>query len=186
MLQAATEIHGGGGLFEQPRAFPSPRYLIFPISEDADRFFKSGPTFLRRTLPFWAATLVDRLLVMLLPLIAIIIPLMRIMPPIYRWRVRRRAYRWYKALRKLERKIQRGVHDDDVATFTSELDRIESEVRKVKIPLAYAEELYQLRLHIRYVRDSLEKRPSSMGIETRRSEPARVQTIKSGELEDAT
>ena len=155
LLEAAHEVHGGGGLFEQPGTFPSPRYLVFPLSEDARRYFTSGPPYLRRTLPFWAATLIDRLALMLLPLIAIIIPLMRIMPPIYKWRVRRRVYRWYKELRKIEAHIQTGVHDDDLAEHQSKLNRIDDEVRKVKIPWAYAEELYQLRLHIHYVREGL-------------------------------
>lgn len=156
LLEAAHEIHGGGGLFEQPGTFPSPSYLVFPLSDDARRYFTSGPPFLRRALPFWAATLIDRLALMLLPLIAIIIPLTRIMPPIYKWRVRRRVYRWYKELRKIEAHIQTGVHSDDVAEHHSNLDRIDDEVRKVKIPWAYAEELYQLRLHIRYVREGLD------------------------------
>jgi hypothetical protein len=155
LLEAAHEVHGGGGLFEEPGTFPSPSYLVFPLSDEARRYFNSGPPFLRRTLPFWAATLIDRLALMLLPLIAIIIPLTRIMPPIYKWRVRRRVYRWYKELRKIEAKIQGGVHDDDVPEHHTDLDRIDDEVRKVKIPWAYAEELYQLRLHIRYVREGL-------------------------------
>ncbi len=170
LLEAASEVHGGGGLFEQPGAFPSPRLLVFPLSDEARRYFKSGPPFLRRTLPFWAATLIDRLTLMLLPLIAIIIPLTRIMPPIYKWRVRRRVYRWYKELRKLERGIQEGAHDDHGAEYHSELDRIDSEVIKVKIPWAYAEELYQLRLHIRYVREGLDKQSSAIGGEARRSD----------------
>ncbi|NIV74812.1 MAG: ABC transporter substrate-binding protein, partial [Gammaproteobacteria bacterium] len=100
LLLAAEEVHSAGGLFEQPGAFPSPQFLVFPLNDEARRYFTSGPPFLRRTLPFWAATLIDRLALMLLPLIAIVIPLMRIMPPLYKWRVRRRVYRWYKELRK--------------------------------------------------------------------------------------
>jgi len=172
--------------FEQPRAFPSPHYVVFPLSEEAERFFTSGTPFLRRTLPFWAATLIDRLLVMLLPLVAIIFPLMRIMPPIYKWRVRRRAYRWYKALRKLERRIQKGVRDEDVTRYAGELDRIESEVKKVKIPLAYAEELYQLRLHIRYVRESLQGRPATSGAASGGSENSKSQPVTDDALEDAS
>jgi TRAP transporter TAXI family solute receptor len=186
LLQAASEVHGDGGLFEQPHAFPSPRFLVFPLSDEARRYFTSGTPFLRRTLPYWAATLIDRLLLMLLPVIAIIIPLMRIMPPVYKWRVRRRAYKWYKELRNLERGIQRGVHDDDVADYSAELDRIESEVKKVKIPLAYAEELYQLRLHIRHVREGLDRQPSSGGARSRRSEPAQPAAVENDALEDAT
>ncbi|GMQ75748.1 MAG: TAXI family TRAP transporter solute-binding subunit [Gammaproteobacteria bacterium] len=186
LLQAADEVHGGGGLFEQPGAFPSPRFVVFPLGEEARRYFTSGPPFLRRTLPFWAATLIDRLAVMLLPLIAIIIPLMRIMPPIYKWRVRRRVYKWYKQLRKLEGKIQEGVHDDDVAEFHSELERIDTEVTKVQIPWAYAEELYQLRLHIRYVREGLDKQPTTTGGAARRSEAMQARAVKSSALEDAS
>ena len=163
LLLAASEVHGEGGLFEQPGEFPAPRFLVFPLSDDARRYFTSGPPFLRRTLPFWAATLIDRLTLMLIPLIAIVIPLMRVMPPIYKWRVRRRIYRWYKTLRKLEREIQDGVHDGDVSKFVALLDRIDREVQKVNIPWAYAEEFYQLRLHIGYVRDSLDNPPSSTG-----------------------
>ncbi len=186
LLEAASEVHGGGGLFEQPGAFPSPRFLVFPLSDEARRYFKSGPPFLRRTLPFWAATLIDRLTLMLLPLIAIIIPLMRIMPPIYKWRIRRRVYKWYKELRKLENEIQTSVHDDDTAAYDSDLTRIDSEVRKVKIPWAYAEELYQLRLHIRYVRESLDKQFSDAGRESRRSDTLESQAMPNDALENAT
>lgn len=177
LLEAADEVHGDGGLFEQPGTFPSPRFLVFPLNDEARRFFESGPPFLRRTLPFWAATLIDRLALMLLPLIAIIIPLMRIMPPLYKWRVRRRVYRWYKELRNLERDIQDGLRDDNVAQYHAHLDRIEAEVRKVKIPWAYAEELYQLRLHIRYVHEILDNRPSR---------PRERHTVENGVLEDSS
>jgi len=186
LLEAAGEVHRQGGLFEQPGTFPSPRLLIFPLNDEAERYFASGPPFLRRTLPFWAATLIDRLTVMLLPLIAIIIPLMRIMPPLYKWRVRRRVYKWYKELRKLERGIQDGIHDDDVAGYQSDLDRIDAEVRKVKIPWAYAEELYQLRLHIRYVRESLDNRSPPTGETRETSQPGPSRDAGQGALEDAS
>jgi TRAP-type uncharacterized transport system substrate-binding protein len=186
LLLAASEVHGEGGLFEQPGEFPSTHFLVFPLNDDARRYFTSGPPFLRRTLPFWAATLIDRLALMLLPLIAIIIPLIRIMPPLYKWRVRRRVYRWYKALRTLEREIDKGVHDDDVEEYHCALDRIDAEVTKVKIPWAYAEELYQLRLHIRYVRESLDPGRSSADEARRRSESENSLAMNNGALEDAS
>jgi TRAP transporter TAXI family solute receptor len=163
LLLAASEVHSEGGLFERPGEFPAPNFLVFPLNDDARRYFTSGPSFLRRTLPFWAATLIDRLTLMLIPLIAIVIPLIRVMPPIYKWRVRRRVYRWYKTLRKLEREIHDGVKDEDVSKFEVLLDRIDRQVQKVNIPWAYAEEFYQLRLHIGYVREGLHNQPSSMG-----------------------
>ena len=88
LLQAATEVHRSGGWFEGQDEFPMPGLLAFPLSKDAERFYKHGPPFLQRYLPFWAASLVDRLKVMLLPLLVLLLPLLKVMPPIYTWRMR--------------------------------------------------------------------------------------------------
>ena len=45
LLQAATEVHSSGGLFEKPGEFPAPKYLDFKLSKEAERFYKSGPSF---------------------------------------------------------------------------------------------------------------------------------------------
>ena len=44
--------------------FPSPVMHDFPISSDAARYYKSGKSFLYRVLPFWLASLADRLIVL--------------------------------------------------------------------------------------------------------------------------
>jgi TRAP transporter TAXI family solute receptor len=157
LLQAADQIHEGGSLFALPGEFPSPDYLDFPLSVEAKRFFENGPPFLRTVLPFWAATLVDRMKVMLLPLFVLAFPLFKFMPPVYQWRMRERVYRWYKEIRAIEL----GAGDDPapelIAERISELDRIETEVQEVSVPPGYSEDLYHLRLHIGYVRDQLRR-----------------------------
>ena len=154
LLAAADEIHRPGGLLEEPGEFPSPGLSDFPLSDDARRFFDSGPPFLRRALPYWAATLVDRLLVMLLPLVAVAIPMFRLMPALYRWRMRSRIYRWYKRLRPLEERIRDAAGAPDEAAV--ELEAISREVEQLSVPWSFADELYQLRLHIDMVRGRLE------------------------------
>ena len=74
LLQTATEVHGPPGLFQRAGEFPNSRQVDFPLSPDADRFYQSGRRFLQRYLPFWAATLVDRMLVLLIPLFALVDP----------------------------------------------------------------------------------------------------------------
>ena len=157
LLEAAEGIHGPGGLFEEPEEFPSAKYLDFPLNKEARRFYESGPPFLRRHLPFWAATLVDRLKIMLLPLLVLLLPFFKLMPPIYRWRVRSRIYRWYSELEAVDPRIQRDDIDGRVEEYLAELDRIEDKVIKVSIPLSYSEELYDLRLHIEMLRRELRK-----------------------------
>lgn len=155
VLRAATEIHGGPGLFEEPGQFPSPLNVDFPLSEEAERYFQSGLPFLRRVMPFWAATLIERLWVMILPILTLLIPLLRIAPPTYRWQVRRRIIRWYRDLRALEAALQAAEEAGDEAARRASLaalDRLQVETGRITVPLSYADNLYNLRLHTEFVR----------------------------------
>ena len=156
LLQAATEVHGSGGLFEATGQFPSPQFASFPLSDEARRYYRFGPPLLQRYLPFWAASLIDRLKIMLLPLVGLLLPLIRVMPPVYRWRVRSRIYRWYSKLQDVDPQL-RDVDPGNTQRYLAELDRIEGEVTRIAVPLSYADELYNLRLHIDMVRRRLEQ-----------------------------
>lgn len=155
LLQIADEVHRNGSLFSRPGEFPNAHNLEFPLDSTAQRFYRHGPPLLQRYLPFWTADLIDRMKVMLVPLLTLLVPLARIMPPVYRWQVRKKIYRWYRLLRELD-------IDDDAALDSArrdellqQLQTIEDEVRKVTVPLSYADELYSLRLHIDMVRGRL-------------------------------
>ena len=150
MLLAATEVHRDGGWFEAQGEFPQPGLLAFPLSKEANRFYQHGPPFLQRFLPFWAASLVDRLKVMLLPLLVLLLPLFKVMPPLYTWRMRARVYRWYDQLERAEQRLVVG--DWEGASVVEELDRIEAEVQRVNVPLSFTDQLYELRQHIDLVR----------------------------------
>jgi TRAP transporter TAXI family solute receptor len=150
LVLTARKIHGPAGLLNEAGAFPSADHLAYPLSDEARRIYERGPSFLQRYLPFWAANLVDRFLIMLLPLITLALPLIRVMPPMYRWRVRRRIYRWYRDLMGIERQIFEGGADPD--KVLDELYHVERETAHVEVPLSYADELYNLRLHIQYLR----------------------------------
>lgn len=157
ILTIAREIHSDPGLFEQPGEFPSRKYLDFPISDAAERFFDSGPPLLQSYLPFWAAVLVDRLKILLLPLITLIYPLFKLVPPTYDWRMRSRINRWYRDLQAIERQIATGGPDVDLGRGLAELDRLEESVGRLTVPLAYANALYTLRSHIDLLRDELRR-----------------------------
>lgn len=155
LLQAAQGVHNAGGWFEQKGEFPAPDYLVYPLNSEAERFYKYGPPLLQRYLPFWAATLIDRLKVMLLPFLALMIPLIKIMPPIYRWRMRSRIYRWYKQVLEIDRRL--FLAEADLGQAQTELAKIEYEASHIDIPLSYAEELYDLRLHISLIQQKLDR-----------------------------
>ena len=155
LLIEAQKIHGYAGTFEEAGEFPSRRHLEYPIADAAQRFFDSGPSFLQRYLPFWAANLVDRLKIMLLPLIALAYPFLKIIPPTYDWRMRSRIDRWYKELQSLEHSLEGGASRDELRRRLLELDALEQKVRRLTMPVAYGNPLYTLREHITMLREEL-------------------------------
>jgi TRAP-type uncharacterized transport system substrate-binding protein len=156
LLRAADEVHRPRALFNRPDEFPSANFIDFPLDSSARRYLESGPSFLRRYLPFRVAAMVERLWVMVLPLLTLAIPLARFAPPAYSWQVRRRIYRWYKHLRRIERRSDRAADAEARRALLGELEELEQRVGEVKVPLSYAEDLYHLRLHIMFVRQRLE------------------------------
>ena len=155
LMQVVAKVHRDEGILTAGNTFPSPTKLDFPLNKEAKRFYRNGTPFLQRYLPFWAASLIDRMKVMLLPLIALILPLMKVLPPTYRWRMRSRIYRWYEELHELDQHTRENVSDDVIIGAISSLNDMEHDVIQVEVPLSYAQELYNLRLHIDLLRKQL-------------------------------
>jgi TRAP transporter TAXI family solute receptor len=149
-LLVMRDAHRPGGLLEAPEEFPSPRYVTYPLDPAAQRFYDRGPPFLQRYLPFWAANLVDRLKIMILPLLTLLYPLFKLLPPAYGWRMRSKVNRWYKELQALDDRVRDGSVSHEEAT--RELDRIERSVERVSLPPGFAASAYTLRLHIDFLR----------------------------------
>ncbi|UCE82046.1 MAG: TAXI family TRAP transporter solute-binding subunit [Deltaproteobacteria bacterium] len=157
LLQAAEETHSKGGGFEKEGQFPSPKYVDFDLSKEAVRFYNSGPPFLQRYLPFWVAVFLTRMMVMLVPLLALLYPLFKVMPLIYKWRMRSRIYRWYSELKAVDPEVQKDFVAERLEEYLAKLNEVENQVSNISIPPAYAEGLYDLRLHIELLRNKLRK-----------------------------
>ncbi|MBK7768037.1 MAG: ABC transporter substrate-binding protein [Sulfuritalea sp.] len=158
LMQAASEVHGEPGVFQKPREFPRVGHNEFPLSSEAERYYKSGKPFLQRYLPFWAATLIDRMVVMLVPLLAVLLPLFKFAPQIYGWRVRSRIYRRYGELKFLENEINEDPGRHTRAEWLEKLDLIEKDASNIRTPLTFTDILYTLRGHIDLVRDMILRR----------------------------
>jgi TRAP transporter TAXI family solute receptor len=151
LLVAAAGVHAGRGLFEAPKQFPSPDHLEFPLLHEAERFHRSGPPLLARYLPFWAATLVDRIKVLVLPLL-VLVPLARLVPPIYRWRVRSKIIDKYRDVVDVDLALGGRPSEAECDELLDRIARIEDDVRTLRVPLGYADAHYHLRNHVELVR----------------------------------
>jgi len=157
LLEAASGVHGKAGLFQNQGEFPAPLVHEFKISPDAQRFYKSGKTFLYRELPFWIASLTSRVLVVFVPVVLVLVPGLRLIPAVYRWRSQLRIYRWYRKLLVVERELATDLAPVKHAELVSRLNEIETVVAHMKVPASFANLFYMLRGHIDYVREKLVK-----------------------------
>jgi TRAP-type uncharacterized transport system substrate-binding protein len=150
--EAAREAHADQGYFEKPREFPNTDPVDIPVSVDADRHHRFGPSLLHRYLPFFFATFVERLIVLLVPLLVVIVPLVNLLPQLLRWRMRSRIYRWYGELTLLERDVASRTGKLPIEEWLTTLDRIAAGAARIRTPTSYASEAFTLREHIALVR----------------------------------
>jgi TRAP-type uncharacterized transport system substrate-binding protein len=157
LLKAAVEIHGGPGWVHRAGEFPSIKTQDFPISEQAQRFYRSGGSWLHGYLPFWAATFVDRMLLVLISIGMVLIPMIGIMPWIYTWRNRSKYYRWYRELRELEEELKEHQAPEQVEIYHTRLDEIEDGVSRIHVSVAFYDEVFILKEHVQMVRQKLNR-----------------------------
>jgi TRAP-type uncharacterized transport system substrate-binding protein len=155
LLEAATEVHSKPGLTRKRGEFPAMLEHEYKISPDATRFYKSGKGFLYKYLPFSMASLVNRILVVFVPMILILIPGLKSIPAIYRWRMRLRLLRWYRALLMLEEGMVGHITPEKRAELIERLNEIEETVNNLKVPASFADQFYALRSHVLIVRERL-------------------------------
>jgi uncharacterized protein len=166
LAEAAVQVHRGGDLLSEPGSFPKDSLTELPVSEQARYFLTHGPNFLQRFLPFWLAALINRFIILLIPLLVVLVPLLRLTPPLYRWSIRSRIYRWYARLREIDERLRGALAPAQMRQDLERLEQLEHELGGVKVPLSYMDEFYSLRLHLAYIRGRLEVRLSAPGAAT--------------------
>jgi TRAP-type uncharacterized transport system substrate-binding protein len=157
LLYAAEEIHSRPGIFNSAGRFPANEAIDVPVSRVAREFYKSGRPFLQRYMPFWLAALVERVLIVLVPLFGLMVPLVRMAPSIYGWRIRRRVLGLYRELRVLEHEVDASAAGSVSLEFKERLEKLERRAHEVKLPVAYTPMLYTLRDHIALVQQRIDE-----------------------------
>jgi len=156
LLEAAREVHGTPGLFKKRGEFPVAQEHEFPISPDATRYYATGKSFLYRTFPFGIASIIARILAVIVPLGLILIPAIKLAPTIYRWRMESRINKWYRVLLNLERDaFKQPINESKREELLRHLNHIEHSVSKITVPARFGNLLYGLREHIDFVRSRL-------------------------------
>jgi len=156
LIEAAQEVHGAPSIFRKRGEFPAPQEHEFRISPDATRYYTSGKSFLYRTFPFWVASLIARLLAIVVPVALVVVPALKAVPAAYRWQMEYRINKWYRALLDIERQAFRHASDPRRrAELLRRLSDVEASASKITVPAKFGSLFYGLREHIGFVRSIL-------------------------------
>lgn len=155
ILEAAREVMKNGSLLDPSGTYPKEQPMTLTALDEASYYYRNGLPILQRYLPFRIASLADRYIILLIPLLVVMFPLFKAVGPVYRWRVRARIYRWYKHLREIDRKLQHGTAFPALDEEIRGLEALEAQLDRVDVPLSYTHELYDLHMHLRYVIERL-------------------------------
>jgi TRAP-type uncharacterized transport system substrate-binding protein len=150
LLNAAVEIHSPPGIFQKAGQFPAGESGDLPLSEEAQRFYKSGRPVLQAYLPFWMAALVERFLVVFVPVLVLLYPAFALLPRAYDWLMQSKIRRLYEEMKSVERELASGHETPDA--LNARLDRIYQSASELQLPARYASMQYTLRMHLDLVR----------------------------------
>jgi TRAP transporter TAXI family solute receptor len=155
LLDAATDVHGGPALFQKAGEFPAGEEMEVPLSSDAQHFYKSGLPFLYRSFPFWLAVLVERLLILLIPVVGLVLPLARVVPAVFLGAMQRRILVLYKQLKLVERDFDERLTGEGAPSLLARVDELEERANRLRVPLSLSQSLYHLKAHIQFVRGQI-------------------------------
>ncbi len=155
LLDAASSIHGAHSIVADAGEFPNAYNQDVPLAGEAERFYRSGKPFLKRYLPYWLANLADRLILLLIPIVAVLLPVLRFMPMLYEYRINARVGRWYARLGELEDDIGESPVPEKIREHLARLDELEARLNEAAFPSAAAGQVYALRAAIDLVRERL-------------------------------
>jgi uncharacterized protein len=150
LAQTLKEEHGGAGIFHRAGDFPTPSDPELIMADEAQDFYRNGPSFFQRYLPFWMLNVTKRMIALFLTAVAVIVPLMNYAPKLYQSFVHAYVNKLYRRLRLLEAELQRGPTASQAANMQTDLDSIDRAAKT--LPLRHSDVFFNLRVHIDFVR----------------------------------
>jgi TRAP transporter TAXI family solute receptor len=157
LLKSVKKINSKATMFSEENEFPTYKYTQIPMSKDAKNYLIKGDTFLEKIFPFWIASMIDRLAIMIIPLLTLLFPLLKGALPLYRWRIRSKIYKWYKVLYEIDSKLDL-LDKSELKKTKENLTTLLKEIQEeTKIPLSYMGEYYNLKVHANLILNKIDR-----------------------------
>jgi hypothetical protein len=141
-----VEAHSGPDIFQRSGEFPNSADTEYPVAQSARDFYKNGPSFLNRHLPFWMTSYVERTVAVLVAVIAIGFPVFSYAPKLYLWFIRDRVRKLYRRLRIVDKALLTELTPPQVQALQKDLESIRRSASI--IPMRNSDLFFDLEIHI--------------------------------------
>ena len=163
-LKQVKQVHEKESLFANENQFPNLLNTELTINEEAKQYFTKGDTWLESIFPYWIASNIDRLKLLLIPLLTLMFPLLKGIFPLYQWSIRSKIFRWYKIINSIDKQIS-TANIEELEKYTDELDSLNIEIQKeTTVPLSFMGEYYNLMVHIELIQNKIKARVNQIQI----------------------
>jgi TRAP-type uncharacterized transport system substrate-binding protein len=147
LAKTLVEVHGGAGIFQRAREFPTQTDSEFAVADGAREFYKNGPSYLNKYLSYWTVSLIKKMIAVIL--------FSRIVPNLSTWVVRNRMGDLYRRLRSVEAEMQTDLTAAQLDALQADLERIEHSANNLGVPIRHSDLFFDLKTHINLVRQRL-------------------------------
>ena len=131
------------------------------MAEEAVDYYRSGPSFLQRYLPFWMINYAKRIAAIVVTAIALVIPLLTYGPKIYEWFLGVYIRKLYRRLRIIETSLlEAELNASQLKALQTDLEGVSQGVKLV--PLRHSDLFVDLIMHIRLARAELASRAAAV------------------------
>lgn len=130
--------------FARPDEFPAYRDQAVPLSPVAKQYFDQGPPISLRYVPFWVASFLNRIWLLVLAVLAIGYPLFRLTPNYRHTNSRLEIASAYEDVRTLEQAARNATTHTQIEHILSALKELETEIDAIPVPTDSMSTYYSL------------------------------------------
>ncbi len=151
LLKKVKEVHKNKSLFAQENQFPNTLNLDTQINKEALKYLRNGDSWLESIFPYWIASNMDRLKILLIPLLTLMFPLFKGVAPLYRWTMRSKIYKWYKLVNESDKKLK-NLNIDELKIELKNLETLQTTIQDhTNVPMSFMGEYYNLLMHVELI-----------------------------------
>ncbi len=156
-LKKVNLIHQKQDFFQKNGEFINMNSVDAVMNDDAELYILEGESWLEKIFPYWIASNIDRLKLLIIPIIWLIFPLFKSIIPLYIFTIRAKIFKWYDKLDTINEKLKSGEYNQK--ELLEEVEQLKATIQqKTHVPLSYKGEYYNLIVHIELLEKKLQNK----------------------------